>query len=243
MPEFTGKHRDWYLQTLEHFGVKSNDCSFEKLKECALHLQADTPDKGVARWHDAIVQELVKPGESILDLGCGDGELLARLSYHCNCWVQGIEADEGKVNRCIERGVPVCHGDLSEITSLLPDKSYDWSVLENTLQTLRSPLQVLEEMLRVSRRSIVSFPNFAHWSIRFTFSLGGRMPVTKSLPYTWHNTPNIHLCSITDFLDWVQEAKVRILNSWVLVEGQVIPFQADSDHNITGEQAMFVIER
>ncbi|MBP5640175.1 MAG: methionine biosynthesis protein MetW [Victivallales bacterium] len=243
MVEFTGKHKESYLKTLEHFGVNGNDCTFESLKECALHLQADLPEKGVARWHDTIVQNLIRPGQSVIDLGCGDGELLYMLSQKNNCWIQGIETDEVKVNHCIERGVPVCHGDLSEVMRLLPDNSYDWAVLENTIQTLRSPMQVLDEMLRISKHSIVSFPNFAHWSVRFTFSLGGRMPVTKSLPYKWYNTPNIHLCSITDFLDWVDETKIHILNAWVLVEGNVVPFTRDSDQNIMGEQALFVIEK
>ncbi len=233
----------WYRQILEHFGVDALDCSFEELKECAEHLSASKPTETVARWHDTIVQDLVKPDQSVIDLGCGDGELLARLSYGSNCWVQGVEADEGKVNRCIERGIPVCHGDLTEVMPLIPDGSYDWAILDNTLQTLNTPIRVLDEMLRISRRCIVSFPNFAHWSVRFTFSLGGRMPVTKSLPYKWYNTPNIHLCSITDFLDWMEQAHVHTLDAWVLVEGKVVPFNPNTDHNITGEQALFVFER
>ena len=243
MVEFTGKNRESYLRVLEHFGIKRNDSTFEQLKECALNLQADMSDKAVAHWHDTIAHKLIQPGESVLDLGCGDGELLSILSKDHRCWVQGIESDEAKVNQCIERCVPVCHGDLTEIMRLLPDNSYDWTVLENTLQTLQEPIHTLEEMLRISRHSIVSFPNFAHWTVRFTFSLGGRMPVTRSLPYTWYNTPNIHLCSITDFLDWVAKANVRILDAWVLVEGKIVPFSRDSDQNITGEQALFVIER
>ncbi|MBR0457729.1 MAG: methionine biosynthesis protein MetW [Victivallales bacterium] len=237
------KERQWYLQTLAHFGIDAMDCSFEQLKDCAKHLLASKPTETVARWHDTIVQRLVREDQSVIDLGCGDGELLARLSVANNCWVQGIESDEGKVYRCIERGVPVCHGDLQEVMHLIPDKSYDWAILENTLQTLWQPLAVMEDMLRISRRCIVSFPNFAHWGMRFTFGIGGRMPVTRSFPYTWYDTPNIHLCSITDFMDWVTEAKVRVLNAWVLVEGKVVSFKPNSDHNITGEQALFVFER
>lgn len=99
-------------------------------------------------------------------------------------------------------------------------------------------------MLRVARTSIVSFPNFAHWSVRLAFSIGGRMPVTASLPNTWYNTPNIHLCSITDFIDWTQRQNIDILSAYVLVEGKVEPFQADRHlHNITAEQALFFIRR
>lgn len=232
-----------YLAILEHFGVTRSDCSFDMLKECTCKYKADLPDKQVRRWHAPIIQELVHPGDSLIDLGCGDGELLARLSYGCECWIQGVESNEKLVNRCIERGVPVCHADLADVIDLIPDNNYTWAILEDTLQTLEHPLDVLTKMLRIARHSIVSFPNFAHWSVRFTFSLGGRMPITKSLPNTWYNTPNIHLCSITDFLDWVAETGVRIENGWVLVEGEVVPFNPVFRHNITGEQALFVISR
>lgn len=233
---------EMFKQVLEHFGVKS-DCSFEILRQCAKHLTAEAPGKGITRWHDSIIRRLVKSGDSLIDLGCGNGELLANLAYHCKCWMQGIESDEELVNRCVERGLPVCHADVSDVLDVLPDKNYTWAVLEDTLQTLRQPLDVLQKMLRVAEHSIVSFPNFAHWSVRFTFSLGGRMPVTKSLPNKWYNTPNIHLCSITDFMDWVRQEKVRIIESWVLVEGKVVPFDSACGHNITGEQALFVIEK
>jgi methionine biosynthesis protein MetW len=179
--------------------------------------------------------------DSLLDLGCGDGELLARLSAKKGCWVQGVEWEEDDANRCIERGIPVCHADLEKILPSIPDRSYTWAVLENTLFTLKRPLDVVREMLRIADRSVVTFPNFAHWSVRFTFSLGGRMPVTKALPYKWYDTPNIHLCSITDFLDVVAEWNLEILHSWVLVEGETVPFDPDTEQNITGEQALFVI--
>ena len=106
-----------------------------------------------------------------------------------------------------------------------------------------APLDVLNEMLRVADKCIVTFPNFAHWSVRFTFSLGGRMPVTKSLPHTWYNTPNIHLCSLTDFMDWVRSDGVDIQEAWVLVDGKVLEFDPTKSHNIIGEQALFVIHR
>ncbi len=228
-------------KTLEHYGVKS-DCSFEILRRCAETFQPDSAS--VSRhWHDPIIRHLVKSGDSLIDLGCGDGELMAQVSYNCKCWVQGIESDEQLVNRCVERGLPVCHADLADILDLLPDRNYTWAVLEDTLQTLHRPLDVLEKMLRVAERSIVSFPNFAHWSVRYTFSLGGRMPVTKSLPNTWYNTPNIHLCSITDFMDWVHKSSVIILEAWVLRDGHVERFDPASNHNITAEQALFVIQR
>jgi len=234
---------DWYNQILGHFGVESVDCSFEELKNCARLLTAAKPDQVVKRWHTGIIQNLVKHGDSLIDLGCGDGELLAHLAYTCNCWIQGIERDEAMVNRCIERGVPVCHAELIDVLDLIPDKSYTWAVLEDTIQTLTRPLETLEKMLRVANKSIVTFPNFAHWSVRFTFSVGGRMPVTKSLPYKWYNTPNIHLCSISDFLDWVKVENVHIIDSWCFTEGRIEHFDIAKGHNITAEQVMFIIEK
>lgn len=231
-------------ETLEHFGIESNDCTFEMLKECAKNLHASPPSQRVvSRWHDLLIEKLVRPEDSLLDLGCGDGELLARLSSKKGCWLQGVEWEEDEVNRCIERGIPVCHADLEKILPSIPDKSYTWAVLENTLFTLKRPLDVVREMLRVAEYSVVTFPNFAHWSVRFTFSLGGRMPVTKALPYKWYDTPNIHLCSITDFLDVVEEWHLEVLHSWVLVEGETVPFDPATEQNITGEQALFVIRK
>ena len=157
--------------------------------------------------------------------------------------MQGIESNEELVNRCVERGLPVCHADIEDILDILPDKNYTWAVLEDTLQTLQNPLDVLEKMLRVANKSIVSFPNFAHWSVRFTFSLGGRMPVTKSLPNKWYNTPNIHLCSISDFQDWIRQDNVTILEAWVLINGEVREFDPSEGHNISAEQALFVLQR
>ena len=231
-----------FKRTLNNFGIEA-DCSFEMLRQCSMLYASNPANTPVQRWHDDIIKRLVKCDDSLIDLGCGDGELMARLSYACNCWLQGVEVNEDLVNRCVERGLPVCHGDLSDILNVLPDKSYTWAVLEDTLFTLKAPLDVLNEMLRVADKCIVTFPNFAHWSVRFTFSLGGRMPVTKSLPHTWYNTPNIHLCSLTDFMDWVRSDGVDILEAWVLVDGKVLVFDPTKSHNIIGEQALFVIHR
>ena len=231
-----------FKRTMSNFGIEA-DCSFEMLRQCAMMYASNPANTPVQRWHDDIIKRLVKCDDSLIDLGCGDGELMARLSYACKCWVQGIESNEELVNKCVERGLPVCHADIEDILDILPDKNYTWAVLEDTLQTLQNPLDVLEKMLRVADKSIVSFPNFAHWSVRFTFSLGGRMPVTKSLPNKWYNTPNIHLCSISDFQDWIRQYNVRILEAWVLINGEVREFDPSEGHNISAEQALFVLQR
>jgi len=233
---------DEFLQKL---GIDSHDSDFTRLREQvkrAIELNLDLNAPVPAHWEDPLIESCVTDGASVLDLGCGDGKLLARLAEKRHAEVQGVEADEEAVLQCIERGVPVYHDKIVKALHTMVDKSYDYVVLENTLQTLVYPSEVLKEMCRVARTVIVSFPNFAHWSIRLAFSLGGRMPVTSSLPYTWYNTPNIHLCSITDFQDWISKANVDIVESYVVVEGQVVPFQQEGHHhNITGEQVLFIL--
>ncbi len=231
-----------YREALANLGIHEADCSFDKLGECASAFPFEAESGPTMRWHDGIVLRLVNDCDSVIDFGCGDGELLYRLSLCRNCWMQGIESDEEMVGRCIERGIPVCHGDMIDIIDLIPDKSYTWGVLEDTLTMLKNPLDALNRMLRVADACIVSFPNFAHWSMRFTFSLGGRMPVTKSFPYKWYDTPNIHNCSINDFMDWIASEHITVIEAWVLVDGNVEKYDAAKDHNITASQALFVVK-
>lgn len=233
---------DEFLQKL---GLDSHDSDFTRLREQvkrAIELNLDVNTPVPPHWEDPYIEKYVTEGASVLDLGCGDGRLLARLAKHRHAVVQGVESDEEAVLQSIENGVPVYHDKIVRALHTMDDKSYDFVVLENTLQTLVYPSEVLKEMVRVARTVIVSFPNFAHWSIRLAFSIGGRMPVTSSLPYSWYNTPNIHLCSITDFQDWISKANVELIDSFVFVEGEVVPFQREGHHhNITAEQALFIL--
>jgi methionine biosynthesis protein MetW len=193
------------------------------------------------RWQDPIIEALVPEGGSVLDLGCGDGTLLARLVSAKDICAQGVELDEQAVLHCIERGVPVFHGNLDEGLRGFPDASVDVVILEETLQTLHRPIRVLQEMLRVGRCSVVSFPNFAHWRVRQALGQAGRMPVTPELPHSWHDTPNIHLCSIRDFLDWAMSARVRVLDAHVLADGGSRRLRAGD--NLTASEALFVLDR
>ena len=230
---------------LEHLGIRSVDSDFGTLQHFiqktlreGLGPQEATPPQ---RWQDQTIEGLVDVGCSVLDVGCGEGDLLVRLAEKRRSKVQAVELNQEMVIRCIERGIPVYHGDLERSLSNFSDGSFDYAIMEETLQTLTRPLDVLRQLLRIGRRVIVSFPNFAHWKVRLAFSLGGRMPKTASLPYTWYNTPNIHLCSINDFLDWTGSDKVRICAAYVLCGGKVESYR--SEHNLSAEQALFMVEK
>jgi methionine biosynthesis protein MetW len=152
-----------------------------------------------------VIGEIVEPGSRVLDLGCGEGELLAWLVEHKRVLARGVEISPAQVRRAIARGVSVYQGDIDEGLADYPDKAFDYVLLSQTLQETRSPLQVLREMLRVGRRAIISFPNFGHWNVRVAMLLNGQAPKTKLFPHNWYNSPNIHFLSINDFEDLCRE--------------------------------------
>jgi len=186
---------------------------------------ARSPDSPSSRWQDRIIEQLIPPKSSVLDLGCGDGQLLARLITAKQVRGQGVELDPSAVMQCVARGVPVFQSDLDAGLKGFADQSFEYVVLEETLQTLRQPLDVLREMLRVGRRGIVSFPNFGFWQVRFDLALRGTMPVTHCLPYRWYDTPNIHLFSLDDFLGCLPQLHATLLESHVLASDGVRPLQ------------------
>ena len=162
--------------------------------------------------HDIIVT-LVKPGASVLDLGCGDGELLSRLVKEKNVKAQGIELNEQAIYRCVARGLSVFHGDIDSGLPEYNDSSFDYVILCQSFQQVQKPDTVLQEALRVGKEVIVSFPNFAHYSARLQIGFGGKTPITPSLPYEWYNTPNIHFLSISDFIGYCRKRDIRVRKS------------------------------
>lgn len=198
--------------------------------------------EAVARWQDALIEKNIPRRARVLDLGCGGGDLLARLMRLKQVRGQGVELDAEAVMQCVERGVPVLQADLDEGLKGFPEGSFDFVVLEETVQALRHPLKVLHEMLRVGRQGIVSFPNFAYWRVRLSLALEGRMPVTERLPFRWHNTPNIHLFTLQDFLDWTQDNKVRVVKAFVWSDGRARPLRGAEDNRLA-EEALFIVAR
>ncbi|MDR2946075.1 MAG: methionine biosynthesis protein MetW [Candidatus Adiutrix sp.] len=192
------------------------------------------------RWQDQVILEVMPREVSVLDLGCGDGELLATLIRTLDIRGQGVELDPMAVLKSIDRGVPVLNLDLDCGLVDFADQSFDYVILESTLQTLKAPMAVLTEMLRIGRRGIVSFPNFGHWRVRFDLAMRGRMPMTRGLPYGWHDTPNIHLFTLADFYDWCGAHRVSVTEAYGLTDGRVHPLSAED--NLTAEEALLFLE-
>jgi methionine biosynthesis protein MetW len=169
--------------------------------------------KGLPPEYEAIL-EWVDPGSSVLDLGCGDGELLSLLVREKNVKAQGIEIDEQAIYRCVARGVSVFHQDIDDGLSEYGDKSFDYVILNQTFQQVKKPDIVMNEALRVSRKVIIGFPNFAHYHARLRIFFRGKTPITPSLPYEWHDTPNLHFLSISDFVDYCHKRNLGIEKSF-----------------------------
>ncbi len=199
---------------------------------------AKIPDR---RWQDRQIIDLIPAGSSVLDLGCGSGELLGQLIAERGVRAQGLELDPEAVCACVEKGVPVFQADLDLGLKGFPDNCFDYVILEETLQTLLRPAVVLAEMLRVGRHGIVSFPNFGCWRVRMDLLIRGRMPVSEWLPHHWYDTPNLHLFTLQDFIDWCDQEGVEIKDGYVLTDGTVRPVQIAD--NLAAEEALLVVEK
>jgi len=179
-------------------------------------------DKVSGRIDYQIITELVREGSRVVDLGCGDGELLELLVREKRVLGQGIEIDEANISKCIARGVNVIHGNLDEGLFDYGDCSFDYVILNQTLQVVSKPDYILREMVRVGKNGIVGFPNFAYLGIRSQIFFKGVMPRTKELPYEWYNTPNIHLVTIKDFERFCEENGIEIIRRIYFRGNQVL---------------------
>ena len=188
----------------------------------------------------AIIAEHVASGSRILDVGCGDGALMAALRDGKGVDARGLEIDAANVAAAVSRGLSVIQGDADRDLAEYPDGSFDYAILSQTLQTARRPDVVLDHLLRIGRQAFVSFPNFAHWRVRLSLLLGGRMPVTRLLPERWYDTPNIHHVTIDDFRAFLKERDIEIEGAWFLSGDQRTTSAAA---NILAEHAVFRLRK
>ena len=157
-----------------------------------------------------IIANLLPPQSRVLDVGCGDGTLIKALINEKNIDARGIELGKNNVKECISKGLSVIEGNAETELNQFPDKAFDFVILSQTLQAFYQPENVLEQLLRIGHRVIISIPNFGYWHIRAKLLFFGKMPVTDSLPYSWHDTPNLHMCSIKDFYQFCEKKKIKI---------------------------------
>tara|TARA_B100000686_G_C16772306_1_gene966016 strand:- start:1046 stop:1648 length:603 start_codon:yes stop_codon:yes gene_type:complete len=157
-----------------------------------------------------VISQLIEMNEKILDVGCGDGNLLEYLSKNKNADCRGIEIRREGVNECVKKGLSVIQGDANYDLADYPDKSFSTIILSQTIQAMNCPDEIIENLIRIGKRAIISFPNFGFWKVRKDFLFGGGMPKNKILPYEWYNTPNIHLCSSSDFEEFCKKKKILI---------------------------------
>ena len=187
----------------------------------------------------AVIAAHIEPGSRVLDIGCGDGALMLALRDK-GCDVRGIELDGACVERCVAQGLSVVQGDANRDLIDYPDGGFDYAVLSQTLQAAARPDQVLDHLLRVGTRAFVSFPNFAHWRTRTALMFGGRMPVTRALPVSWYETPNIHHVTVTDFRELAREKDARIENEWFFADQRRV---RAGGANWRADHAVFELQR
>ena len=192
-----------------------------------------------------IIANMIAENSRVLDVGCSDGSLMEILKKSKNVDIRGIEISKEKVQTCISKGLTVIEGDAEFDLKQFPDKSFDYVVLGQTLQAFINPEIVIKELLRVGNKAIVTIPNFGHWKVRLNLLIQGTMPVTKTLPNDWYNTPNIHMCTIKDFFKFSEKMNFKIFKSFALMNKNVSTISSSnlSFKNLFCELGIFLIEK
>ena len=192
-----------------------------------------------------VIAELIEKKKKVLDVGCGDGILMEFLKNNKNINIRGLEISKSKVQECIAKGLTVIEGNAEKDLQQFPDRSFDYVVLSQTLQAFLDPELVINELLRVGKKAIVTIPNFGYWRVRLHLLLKGTMPITKTLPDEWYNTPNIHMCSIKDFFHFVKSRDIKIFKS-LAISNQKVSIVKDSNlilKNLIADLGIFLIEK
>lgn len=200
---------------------------------------------GQPRLDHLLIVDMVEAGARVLDVGCGDGALLQLLAQKKNVDGRGVELSQRGVNECVAKGLSVIQGDADTDLADYPDDGFDYVILSQTLQATRRPRDALQNLLRIGRRAVVSFPNFGYWRVRAQLAFRGRMPVTGNLAYSWHDTPNIHLCTIRDFVELIDDLGAHIERG-VALDHAGTPIRVNAPWwvwNLLGEQAVFLLAR
>lgn len=191
-----------------------------------------------------VVTDIIPKNARVLDLGCGDGTLFSKLIKEKNVTGVGVEINKDEVIKALDKGVAVIQGDIDKGLKQFPDKSFDYAILNQTLQSTEKPDLVMDEMLRTAKKAIVSFPNFAYWKVRFYLFFKGKMPKSKSLPYEWYNTPNIHLMTVNDFFEFCKKRNIKILKSVYLTRNKARSgILVRTITNFFSEEVIFVVSK
>ena len=192
-----------------------------------------------------IIANSIQQDKSILDVGCGDGELMKFIYENISKKIRGLEISKNKVQKCIQKGLTVIEGNAEMDLQQFPSNSFDYVILSQTLQAFLNPEKVISDLLRIGKTSIVTIPNFGFWKVRFSLLFKGTMPVTKTLPNQWYNTPNLHMCSIKDFVNFCSERKINLFKSLALTNNKVSSINKFNLNfkNLTSELGIFLIEK
>ena len=192
-----------------------------------------------------IIADLVERNSSVLDVGCGDGELMNFILNNISDDIRGIEISKTNVQKCISKGLTVIEGDAEKDLFQFPDSSFDFVILSQTLQAFLNPEKVLDELLRVGKKAIVTIPNFGHWKVRLNLLFKGTMPITETLPHKWYNTPNLHMCTIKDFYNFCDIKKIKFIRSLALNKEKVLSISRNNldIRNFFSDLGIFLIEK
>ena len=192
-----------------------------------------------------VISDLIEDNKKVLDVGCADGTLMKFLKENKNINVRGLEISKEKVQECIAKGLTVIEGNAEKDLKQFPDKSFDYVVLSQTLQAFLSPELVLDELLRVGKKAIVTIPNFGNWKVRLHLLFKGTMPITKSLPEQWHSTPNLHMCTIKDFVNFIKSKEIKMIKTLALNNNNVSNITNNNlgTKNLFADLGIFLIEK